>query len=160
MDRLMVIALLFAMLPTMVINGQTTYNKIARDTIVTQKVFLGKTYLLNGKKLTLPVMQWFMSDYPTANDAIRVAVKSDQLSIVGFTVGSLFALGGTLVYNQNDELGEDLFLLSGVGLGSGMLLQLFSGAYQSKAVKGYNYEIKSLYRDDSAQVYFTFSFRF
>ena len=153
MNRLILIALLFAIIPSIVINGQTTYNKIARDTIVTKNGFLGKDYLLNGKKLTLPVMQWFMSDYPTADDAIQVASRTDQLSVAGFSIGGVFALGGSLVYAQNKDLGQDMFTLAGIGLGAGFLLQLFSNAYTSKAVKGYNHEIKTLYKNDSAHLY-------
>lgn len=153
MNRLILVVLLFVISSSIGIKGQTTYNKIARDTIVTKNGFLGKVYLLNGKKLTLPVMEWFMSDYPTADDAIQAASRTDQFSVAGFSIGGLFALGGTLVYAQNKDLGKDMFTVSSIGLGTGFLLQLFSNGYKSKAVKGYNQEIKTLYKNDSAHLF-------
>ena len=159
MNRLILISLCFTALYSTVANCQTTYNKIARDTIVTKPVFLGKAYLLNGKKLTLPVMEWFMSDYPSANDAIQVASTTDQLGVVAYSIGGLFALGGGLVYQQNEELGGDLLTLSGIGLGTGFLLQLVSGGYSKKAVRNYNYEIKTLYNQESSSLMVTFIYK-
>lgn len=153
MNRAILTALLFTMIPLVVIKAQTTYNKIARDTIVSKNGFLGKIYLLNGKKLNLPVMQWFMSDYPTAHDAIQAASRTDQLSVASYGIGSLFALGGALVYGDNEEIGKDMFVISGIGISSGFLFQLFSGTYRNKAVQSYNNEIKTLYKNDSAHLY-------
>ncbi len=126
--------------------GQATYQEIARDTIVQVPGFLGRTYLLDGKRLNLPVMEWFMSDYSEARERVRVAVLTDQLSIVSYTIGGLMGFAGILVRADNRGLSDDLFTISGIGLGGGITLQIISGSFQRKAVRSYNNQIQTLYQ--------------
>ncbi len=128
------------------LQGQSTYNQIARDTIVRIPAFLGSTYLLNGKKMNLQVMEWFMSDYPQVYDQIRLAVLSDQVSIVGYTFGGLFCLTGLLIHPEDQRLGNSMLKVGAVGIGSGITFQIISGNFQRKAVRAYNSEIKAVYQ--------------
>ncbi len=128
------------------VSGQSTYNKIVRDTIITIPGFLHNTYLLDGKKMTLPVMDWFMMDYPTAHDEINLALLTNQASIVGYTIGGLFGLSGLLIYQRDKALGGDLLQLGGIGIGAGITFQVFSGIFKRRAVRTYNQEIIHLYK--------------
>lgn len=119
--------------------------EIAKDTIITKSEFVGSTYLLNGKKLSLPVMEWFMRDYPSSYDAIQPAIITDQLSVATYSVGSIFLLGGLLVNQQDRKLSSELYLLGGITISSGVLLQIISASFQKKAVELYNLEVKKSY---------------
>lgn len=130
--------------------GQHTYQNIIRDTIITRSEFLGNIYLLDGKELNLPVMEWLMSDFPPAYDEIRLAVLGDQLSIMGYGVGTLFALSGLFVYRQNRGLGEDLIQIGGIGIGSGLIFQFISGKFKKSAVGIYNEEVKAYYQQKTS----------
>ena len=147
--RFLFIVLLF---PSIYLSGQRTYRTIVRDTIVTKSVFLGKAYLLDGKKLTLPVMQWFMSDHPSAYDKIQVSGITNQLSLASLTIGGIFTLTGVLANSENESLGEDLLTIGGIGLGSGLIFQLISGSYKKGAVRAYNEEIKLIYANQQTSL--------
>ncbi len=130
------------------LRAQPTYHEIAQDTIVTLRQFPRNAYLLNGKKLSLPVMHWFMADYQSAADQADLAVLSNQLSVAGYSVGSVFLLTGILVSDQNKRLSNNLFGLGAIGMGAGLVFQLLSQGHEKKAVRRYNLEIKALYRSN------------
>lgn len=96
--------------------------------------------------MTLPVMDWFMMDYPTAHDEINLALLTNQASIVGYTIGGLFGLSGLLIYQRDKALGGDLLQLGGIGIGAGITFQVFSGIFKRRAVRTYNQEIIHLYK--------------
>ncbi len=131
-------------------SGQPTYNALAQDTIITKRGFLSNTYLLDGKRLTLEVMEFFMEGHPSAHNQIKVAQTTDQLSIVGYGFGSIFLLGGMLLNDANPGLSRDLFFYGGVGMGSGLIFQIISNNYQKNAVFLYNEGIKSQYQKKSS----------
>jgi hypothetical protein len=141
-----------ALVICMSLSAQTTYNQLVRDTIITHSGFLAPTYLLNGKKLNLTVMQWFMSDYPVAYDPIRAAVVSDQLSVVSYSIGGLIAVTGLLVIQTNEGLGREMLMVGGGGLGGGLILQFLSAGYQKKAVREYNQCIRNNFEGKSARL--------
>ena len=124
------------------VKGQKTHFQLAQDTIVTQKNFPGNYYLMNGRKLTLPVMQWLMTDYPEANTEIRLAVAADNLSIGGYVFGGVFIFGGFLVSQEDQNLGKTMYTLGGIGIGTGILLHIISANFQRKAVHAYNKGVK------------------
>ncbi len=128
------------------LQGQNMYNTIARDTIIGVPSFPSSTYWLDGKKLNLSVMDFFMTDYPAAHDQIQLAMLTDQVAIVGYSVGGLFELTGLLVHRQDADLGNDLLQLGGIGIGSGIVFHIFSAAFKKKSVRLYNQEIKQLYK--------------
>lgn len=134
------------------LHGQSTYNQIAKDTIIQVPGFLGTMYLLDGKKLNLSVMDWFMTDYPEARDKIRVAVLTDQVSIVGYTFGGLFCLTGLLFHREDPELGNSLLKMGAAGIGAGITFQVISSSFQKKAVRYYNQEIQSIYKSHTGAV--------
>ena len=137
--------------------SQSPYHELAQDTIITRPIFFGNAYLLDGKPLSLQVMQWFMTDHPLAHDQIRVAVVSDQLAAVSFTVGGIIFLGGILVRQGDQGAGEDLMLMGGAGLGGGLLFSIISGGHQRRAVQLYNEDIKRTY-GSSARLEWQFGF--
>jgi hypothetical protein len=139
----------FAVVLYFPIEGQTTYQQIAKDTIVQIPGLLGKTYLLDGKKLNLSVMEWFMTDYPEAHEQVRAAVVTDQLSIVSYTFGGLMGIAGILTRSENRSLSNDLLTIGGVGVGGGITLQIISGSFQRRAVHSYNANIRSLYKNQT-----------
>lgn len=132
---------------TTTLYAQSTYNQIASDTIVAHHTFLNSSYLLNGKKLNPSVMQWFMSDYGEAYENIRISNISEQISIGSYSIGSLFILSGFIVESQNPRISRELKLWGVLGLGSGIVFQVFSGRYRRKAVELYNDQIQSIYQD-------------
>lgn len=144
--KLLLLSLFFLSLPLQLF-AQRTYDKLARDTIIKSSDFLGSSYYLDGKKISLPVMEWFMSDYPLANDAIRVAVVSDQLSVIGYTLGGIFLVSGVFTVQQGQPDGQELIIIGGILSAGGLLFQSITNAYKRKAVGVYNREIKALYRD-------------
>ncbi|MCB0606434.1 MAG: hypothetical protein H6562_09740 [Lewinellaceae bacterium] len=113
------------------------------DTIAVKKIFLSRSYFLEGKPLNLSVMEWFMKDYPRAHDEINLAMMSDQFSIVGYGAGSLFLLSGMLIYRQNRDAGFDLLQVGGVCLAGGIVFQVISGKFKRNAVRLYNDAVKS-----------------
>lgn len=133
-----------------ILHSQPTLSSLARDTIVAKSEFLSTTYLLNGKKLTLPVMQWFLSDYPESNDEIKVAALSSQASLAGFSVGGLFGLSGLFIYQQNERIGGDMLKIGAVGIGAGVAFQLLAAAYKKRAVKSYNCAVKKVFHAQGA----------
>jgi hypothetical protein len=116
--------------------------------------FLNRTYLLDGKPLTLPVMAFFMKDFPVPDNKIKLAQLTDQLCIAGYSVGSLFTIGGLLVSRQNKDLGEDLIQLGLVGIGSGLVFQIISGSFKLSAVRSYNEAVKNRSEKDSSMLFF------
>ncbi len=135
--------MLFVIVLTSKIYGQKEPSALARDTIITVHRFPNNIYLLNGKNLTLPVMDWFMSDYPRARANIKVTLVSDQMSIVGYSVGGLFAITGLIAFRQNESLGKELLKVSFISIGSGFAFQLFGGTFKQKAVEAYNDAIQA-----------------
>lgn len=131
-------ALFVLALCNQILHSQPTLSSLARDTIVAKSDFMSTTYLLNGKKLTLPVMQWFMSDYAQANDNIKVSALSTQASLAGFSIGGLFGLSGLFIYQQNERIGGDMLKIGAVGIGAGVAFQFLASAYKKRAVKSYN----------------------
>lgn len=119
------------------------------DTILYRSNFLNRTYLLDGKPLTLPVMAFFMRDFPTANRDVKMAQLADQLCITGYSLGSLFTIGGLLVSQQNRALGGDFIEMGLVGISAGLIFQVISGSFKLSAVRHYNSDIKRLYRQSS-----------
>lgn len=122
--------------------GQSPYHELAKDTIITRPIFLGNKYLLDGKDLNLEVMQWFMLGHPKAHDNIQVAIVSDQVAAVSYTIGSLSFLTGYLVSQENKAAGRDFMLFGGGSIGVGLLFSVISGSYQRRAVELYNLDIK------------------
>lgn len=143
------LCLAFAVVVCFPIAGQTTYQQIAKDTIVQIPGFLGKTYLLDGKKLNLSVMEWFMSDYAEAHEQMRAAVLTDQLSIVSYSFGGLMCIAGILTRSENRSLSNDLFTIGGIGVAGGITLQVISGSFQRRAVESYNEEVSVLYQNQA-----------
>lgn len=126
--------------------GQNTYQNIVRDTIVTLRKFPASTYLLDGKKLNLSVMDWFMTDYPAAHDQINLSMLTEQVSVASYSIGGLFGLTGLLVNRQDPHLGNELLQIGGIGIGSGIIFHLFSAGFQKKAVRYYNEDVRKLYK--------------
>lgn len=91
-------------------------------------------------------MDFFMRDYPVAHDQIQLAMLTDQVAIVGYSVGGLFGLTGLLVYRQDSPLANNLLKMGGIGIGTGIVFHIFTGAFKRSAVRHYNSEIKGLYR--------------
>lgn len=100
-------------------------------------------YYMGGRKVNLAIMEWFMHDYPAARKDIGSAIVADQLSVVGYSVGSLFTVTGLLVYEPNERLGGNLLMFGGVSLGAGILFQVVSGKYKKRAVRKYNAALHS-----------------
>jgi hypothetical protein len=136
------------------LSAQVTHHDLVQDTIIYRTSFLNRTYLLNGKPLTLPVMAFFMKDYPSANNEIRLAQFSDQFCITGYSIGSLFTIGGLLISRQNKDLGDDLIKLGLAGIGAGLIFQVVSGNFKYKAVQNYNEEIKKIYLKNTSSIRF------
>ena len=137
--------------------SQSPYHEMAKDTIITRPILFGNAYLLDGKRLNIQVMQWFMTDHPFAHDQIRVSVVSGQMAAVGYTVGGMIFLGGLLVWQDDKAAGKDLMLMGGAGIGAGLFFSIISGGHQRKAVQLYNEDIKRYY-DSSAGLEWQFGF--
>lgn len=137
-----------------VLSAQITHTDMVQDTIFYRSSFLNRTYLLNGKPLTLPVMAFFMKDFPVANNDIQIAQLSDQLCITGYSLGSLFTIGGLMVSRQNKDLGQDLMQLGLAGVGAGLVFQLISGGFKFRAVRHYNEEVRRLYQKNTSTLQF------
>lgn len=113
-------------------------NAISQDTILMLNSGMGIDYYMGGRKVNLAVMEWYMHDFPSAKKDIHTAVVSDQLSVVGYSVGSLFTVTGLLVYEPNQKLGSNLMMIGGLSLGTGIIFQIISGKYKKTAVRKYN----------------------
>lgn len=133
--------------------AQSTYQSIVRDTIVTLRTFPAKTYLLDGKKLNLSVMDWFMTDYSAAHDQINLAILSEQVSVASYSIGALFGLTGLLVQRQDPHLGSELLQIGGIGLSSGIAFSIFSGTFKKRAVRFYNEDVRQLYQEQDNRVH-------
>ena len=121
-----------------VLRLQAQQFPITLDTILMINDGMGMNYYMGGRKVNLAIMEWFMHDYPAARKDIGHAVVTDQLSVVGYSVGSLFTVTGLLVYEPNERLGGNLLMLGGISLGTGIIFQLVSGKYKKRAVRKYN----------------------
>ena len=131
-------------------HAQSTYRKIAGDTIVvTQNEFGINVFLLDGKKLNIPVMKWFMSEYPVADSNIRWASLGNTLSKTSYGISGLFIFSGFLVDKRNKPARKDLFTLGGVIGGSGVVIQIVSEFFKIGAVQAYNDEILLFYLNDN-----------
>lgn len=137
--------LLLASMACATLHAQSTFSGIARDTIITIQRDFSKIYLLNGKRLSQPVMEWFMSDFPSAHPSIRVAGLSESLSATGYTLGSAIALTGALVYRQDNNLGGQWLRTGGILIGTGIVFGIIKRAYTKRAVRAYNQEILRLH---------------
>lgn len=132
--------------------GQKIHSELGRDTIVTSKNFPGSYYVMDGRKLTLPVMQWLMHDYSEAQTEIRLAVMSENLSIGAYAIGGLFIIGGFLISEEDKNLSRAIYTWGGIGIGTGILLHVISTTFQKKAVKAYNSEVKAKYFENTPNV--------
>lgn len=146
------IALVVLLLFSKEVTGQSTYQSIVRDTIIMLKSFPRNTYLLDGKKLNLSVMEWFMTDFPDAHDQINLAILTEQTGVACYSIGTLFGLTGLLVYSQDPHLGNDLLELGSIGLGTGIVFQIFSGAFKKKAVRFYNKDVQQFYQKQGNRI--------
>lgn len=146
------IALSVGLLCCKAATGQNTYQNIVRDTIVTLRKFPASTYLLDGKRLNLSVMDWFMTDYPDAHDQINLSLLTEQVSVASYSIGALFGLTGLLVNRQDPHLGNELLQIGGIGIGSGIIFHLFSGGFKKKAVRYYNEDVRKLYKIEGNQI--------
>lgn len=126
--------------------AQSTFQSLAGDTIVLHREFMGTGYFLDGKRLNLAVMDWFMADYPDAREQIRLAVVSDQLSTTGYAVGGIFVISGFLVRNDDLNLSNDLFKLSALSGGAALVFQLIEGTFKKNAVRKYNLGVQEHHR--------------
>jgi hypothetical protein len=99
-------------------------------------------------------MAFFMKDFPLSHNKIKMAQLTDQLCIAGYSVGSLFTIGGLMVTRQNKELGGDLLQLGLASIGSGLLFQVISGSFKFSAVKHYNEAVKRQDRKDTSAIEF------
>jgi hypothetical protein len=122
--------------------GQSPYRSLEQDTIITRPGFFGNVYLLDGKRLNLQVMQWFMTGHPAAYNNIRAATATDQLAAAGYITGSLIFLSGYLISQEDRSTGNDLMLTGSLGLGAGLLLTIVSNSFQHKAVLLYNEDVR------------------
>jgi hypothetical protein len=118
---------------------------MAGDTIIAHHSFLNSSYLLNGKKLNPSVMQWFMSDFEEAYEHIRISNVSEQVSIGSYTIGSIFIVAGFLSASRNPRVSKELRLWGFLGIGGGIVFQVFSGQYRRRAVECYNDQIQTIY---------------
>lgn len=146
--------LCFFLFFSLVLSAQVINGDRARDTIMYRSNFLNRTYLLDGKPLTLPVMAFFMKDFPIPDHKIKLAQLTDQLCIAGYSVGSLFTIGGLLVSRQNKDLGGDLIQMGLIGIGSGLVFQVISGSFKVSAVRHYNEAVKSRAGKDTSILLF------
>ncbi len=133
--------------------GQKTFHALAQDTIVIKKGTLGPTYYLDGKRMGLPVMDWFMSDHPAAKDHIRTATVTNQLSITGYGLGGVFLMSGILVAEEDAQISSNLVRWGAYSFGAGILLQIISGSFQRSAVRLYNEDIRSIYQKNTGAGY-------
>lgn len=131
------------------VQGQSTYNSISRDTIISITGTFSSYYLLDGKKLSLPVMQWFMADHPDAYSQIKVANVTDQLSLAGYTAGGVLLLSGVLLYSDSQQTSRDFYMYGGIAFASGILFQIVSNSLKKKAVTIYNEDVKKYYYQKS-----------
>ena len=127
------------------VHTQVPYHELAKDTIISHRFLLGTTYLLDGKKLNLEVMRWFMIDHPQAYDHIQAALVSDQAAAIGYTIGTLSLLTGYLVSQENKAAGRDMMIIGGGSIGAGLIFTMVSRVYQKSAVQRYNKDIKKMY---------------
>lgn len=147
--------LILLLLGVLSARSQHTYREMARDTIISKPGFLGPLYLLDGKVLNLSVMDFFMAEHPDAAGQIRVAQVTDQLSVACYGLGSFILLSGILVSESNPSASRDLLLYGAIGVGSGLLFNLFSNNHQRKAVEFYNRDVKAGYGEiPSALLYY------
>lgn len=91
-----------------------------------------------------------MLDFPQANDKIQFAHICNKLSNTSYVVGSIFLLGGTLAYENNRPASNEFFTLSGVSLGTGLILQMITNFFKKESVNSYNQDIISIYKTNSS----------
>ena len=129
--------------------AQSTLGHISRDTIVKRQELLGNAFYLDGKRLNLAVMEWFMSDYPEAYSPIRGAVISDQLSVATYATGGLFVLTGVLIREDDLNLSNDMLKLGILAGAAGVVFQVIEIAFKKNAVNKYNECIRKHHARDS-----------
>ena len=127
-------------------SAQVPLSTLTQDTIVRLPTFLNSTYLLDGKKLTPQVMEWFMKDVPGAHENIRLSMISDQISITGYTLGSLFVLSSFFIPDDNTKASRNLRTVGAISILSGISLQIVGNDFKKKSVHEYNQSIKSLHQ--------------
>jgi hypothetical protein len=133
-------------------NAQIPTINLPSDTIRIESAFLGNSYSLEGKKMNLHVLKWFMLDSPMAHQKIQSAAFSDQLSVLGYTVGGLLFFSGFFLYEENRPLARELLEFGAYGIGGGLLFQFITGKIEKKAVMIYNQEIKETRRKNAWSV--------
>ncbi|MEL7123623.1 MAG: hypothetical protein AAFO07_29545 [Bacteroidota bacterium] len=126
--------------------AQVPLSTLTQDTIVQLPTFLNTTYLLDGKRLTPQVMEWFMKDVPSAHENIRLSMISDQISITGYTLGSLFVLSSFFIPDENAKTSRNLRTVGGISILSGICLQIVGNDFKKKSVNQYNQSIKALHQ--------------
>lgn len=144
--RLMPLVFVIGAIPCL---SQSTLGHISRDTIIIRQELLGNAFYLDGKRLNLAVMEWFMSDYPGAYSPIRGAVISDQLSVATYATGGLFALTGVLIREDDLNLSNDMLKLGILSGAAGVVFQVIEIAFKKNAVTKYNECIREHHQRES-----------
>ena len=124
------------------LRAQPLYHELAQDTIVTRAGFPSPTYLLGGKRLNLPVMQWFLIDVSGAAENIMFARVANQFSTAGYTYGVAFGMSGLLLRGTNRAVANDFLKGSVLGLGTGIAFHLVTNSLKRAAVRRYNAEVR------------------
>ena len=103
-------------------------------------------------------MAFFMKGNPAADNDIQLAQFADQLTVAGYSLGSLATIGGLVVSRRNKALGQDLIQLGLASMGTGLIFQIISGGFKYRAVQHYNEAIKKRYHKNAASVQFKADF--
>ena len=96
---------------------------MAKDTIITILIF-GNAYLLDGKRLNIQVMQWFMTDHRW-----RMTRSGYPLSVDMTDGGGVYRwrndFGAILVGQDDRAAGEDLMLMGASALAPDCFINYF-----------------------------------
>lgn len=122
--------------------GQRPLGTLLRDTIVQVPEFLSTGYYLDGKRLNLPVMDWFMRDFEDAHIPLQGAIISDQLSVATYAAGGILLLTGALIREDNLNVSNDLISVGVLSSGAGLVFHLIELGFKRTAVERYNTNIK------------------
>lgn len=125
--------------------GQKTLDALTRDTIIRVPELFGSGYYMDGKRLNLSVMEWFMQDYPEAHIPIRGAVISDQLSLAAYATGGILLLTGVIIREDNLNVSNDLLATGMLSSGAGLVFHIIETSFKRTAVERYNLNIRNSY---------------